>query len=440
MQISKLFNKISMRKVLVAGDFMQDAYTFGHAGRISPEAPVAVVKVKDIEKRPGGAGNVALNLRSLGLDVAAVGRLGADDAGNHLQSLLSEEGVMTQGCVVQRAYQTPVKNRIIASNQQIVRVDYEEAAPLPEELEQQVIETLPKLLEGVSAVAISDYGKGFLTAALLSALIAEARRRKIPVITDPKGLDFSKYAGSTLIKPNFSEALAASGLKSNAGLDEIAASVFNMAKCGQLIITRSEKGISSFDAKGNRIDYPAKIRKVKDVTGAGDTVLALLTFAFSNNFSLSEACHLANSGAGLAVEELGCAKITLQDLAKRLWEDDTENKVFDDKHLHALKEILKGKEVALLGIDENTFLSSDLLRAIQKCKESGRDLILYLRDKEPCSELIHMLSCLKEVDFLIHHGEGFKKLCRMIHPAHVYIFAEGKLQTLEEPALLISRN
>ncbi len=437
MNLSGIFNKISPKKALVIGDFMLDTYTLGQAGRISPEAPVAVVKVESVQQRPGGAGNVVLNLRSLGMEVAAVGRLGSDDSGEKLLDSLKEEGVLVDGCVVQSCYKTPVKNRIIAANQQMVRIDYEEDALLPEQMEQQVIEALPKLLDDVSVVAISDYGKGFLTDTLLAELIGLARRLGIPVIADPKGIDFSKYAGSTLIKPNFSEAVAVSGLDARADLDLIAKNVLSSSKCDRLIITRSEKGLSLFDKEGNRQDFPVAIRKVKDVTGAGDTVLAVITFILANGLPLSDACRMANIAAGLAVEELGCARITLQALAKRLLEEDVENKVFDDQHIYALKEVLNGRDVVLLGIDEGTEVSADLLKSIRSCKQGGRDLILYLRDKDPCPELIHILTTLKEVDYLIHHGESFRKLCRMIHPSLVYIFGKGKLQTIEEPALLM---
>ncbi len=207
--------------------------------------------------------------------------------------------------------------------------------------------------------------------------------------------------------------------------------------CDRLVITRSEKGLSAFDKKGNREDFPVKIRKVKDVTGAGDTVLAILTFALASEPPMSAACRLANIAAGLAVEELGCARITLQALAERLLEEDVENKVFDDQHLYALQEVLKGRNVVLMGIEENTEVSSELLKSIRKCKEGGRDLILYLRDQKPCGELIHILTSLKDVDYLIHHGESFRKLCRMIHPAKLYIFGEGKLRSIEEPAFLM---
>ncbi len=172
------FSRLEKKKVLVAGDVMLDTYTVGKARRISPEAPVAVVHVHHEEHRPGGAGNVILNLISLGADVVTLGRVGSDDAGNILKDCLVQEGVNIKGLVDQKNYPTPIKNRIIAENQQIVRVDHEVVDALPELLEEQIIEQLPQLLEGISRVAISDYGKGFLTRTLLSELIDQTKAIK----------------------------------------------------------------------------------------------------------------------------------------------------------------------------------------------------------------------------------------------------------------------
>ncbi len=205
-------SRLSRSKVLVAGDLVVDTYTIGKARRISPEAPVAVINVQREEQRPGMAGNVLLNLLSMGCDVSAISRVGNDSSGIMLRSLLEAEGIDTSGIIQEHNYTTPVKNRIIAENQQIVRVDYENVTPLQQESEQILIKRLPELLKDVKVVAISDYGKGFLTDKLLEALIDNATALKIPVITDPKGLDFTKYRRSTLIKPNLSEAYAAAGV------------------------------------------------------------------------------------------------------------------------------------------------------------------------------------------------------------------------------------
>ena len=174
-RLTGTFSRLGCSKVLVIGDFLLDTYTIGKARRISPEAPVAVLHVQREEHRPGGAGNVVLNLISMGCEVAAIGRVGHDAGGEILLKSLRDEKVDARGMVHQSAYPTPVKNRIIADNQQIVRVDHEQIISIPELLEQQVIDALPELLKGVKVIAISDYGKGFLTRTLLSAVIEQGR-------------------------------------------------------------------------------------------------------------------------------------------------------------------------------------------------------------------------------------------------------------------------
>jgi len=438
MKLSRIFSQISPKKVLVVGDFLLDTYTTGDASRISPEAPVAVVRVGDVSHRPGGAGNVALNLVSLGLNVITLGRLGADDSGSRLKNDLEREGIDTVGLLTQEDYKTPIKNRIIASNQQMVRIDYEELTPISEKLENEIVLKLPFLLQEVEVVAISDYGKGFLSRELLGALIAEARQRKIPVVVDPKGADFSKYAHATLIKPNYKEAVAASGLEEGTDLDLIGQTVLQRSMCGELVVTRSDQGISYFPQKGTREDYPVKIRQVKDVTGAGDTVLAVLTFAMAHQFPRDMACRLSNIAAGLAVEVLGCARVTLQELAQRLLQEDVENKVFDDDHLYALQEVLKGRGLTLLGLEEDTHLSPELLKTIRSLSVTNRDLMIYLRDGAPCEELVHILTSLKDVDYIIHNHESFRKLCQMIQPCDVYVFGQSELKKLDQVTTLLT--
>ncbi len=304
---------ISQKKILLAGDLMLDHYTFGAVERISPEAPVPILHVQRDEIRPGGAGNAILNIKTLGIKVSALGRVGNDETGRQLIKLLQGEDVEVSGVVVDPHYITPRKNRIIASQQQLIRIDYEKFAPLPPELEKALIEKLPSLLEGVDTVALSDYDKGFLTPTFIQALILEARSRNIPVIIDPKGRDFSKYRGATLIKPNLAEAIFASGLSANHLLDEIAEAITSKAEIDHLLITRSEKGISLF-SQAKRFDFPANVREVKDVTGAGDTVLAVMAMALATNLSLENGAKLANIAAGLAVEHVGCARITLKEI------------------------------------------------------------------------------------------------------------------------------
>jgi rfaE bifunctional protein kinase chain/domain len=308
------------KKILVVGDFMLDVYTFGEVLRISPEAPVPVLRVTGESRRPGGAGNAILNLISLGMEVVAVGRVGNDVGGSTFLQEMAKEGVDTRGVVCDSAFQTPLKNRMIATGQQIVRIDYEHPLPLNMRLEQEVVDTLPKLLDKVEIVAISDYAKGFLTPSLLAEVIKMAKKFAIPIIVDPKGIDFTRYRGATLIKPNYAEAVGAAGLGMEATLDDIAARILSDVGIETLMVTRSKEGISVFSQQGKRLDFPPQVHEVRDVTGAGDTVLAVVTAALANSLSISEAARLANVAAGIAIERIGCARISLADLSARLVE------------------------------------------------------------------------------------------------------------------------
>lgn len=310
---------LQCKRILVAGDFMLDVYTVGEVQRISPEAPVPVLRVLEESHRPGGAGNTLLNLISLGMEVVAVGRIGNDWGGERFLQTLEKEGVSLQGILHDPSYRTPVKNRMIATGQQLLRVDFENPMRLTAEAEDRFSASLPSLFEGIDVVAISDYAKGFLTFRVLEELIHYAKEKSIPVIVDPKGRDFSRYEGATVLKPNLSEAVAAAGLGAEATLDEVAHKILKDVSVDNLMITRSDKGISLYtDKVGDRKDFPAQLHEIKDVTGAGDTVLAVIAAALANHFDLSEAAQLANIAAGIAIERLGCARISLADLATRL--------------------------------------------------------------------------------------------------------------------------
>ncbi len=306
------------KKILVAGDVMLDIYTIGDVVRISPEAPVPVLRVKEETQRPGGAGNAILNLISLGMEVVALGRVGDDPGGFTFLEEMKKERVDTRGIVCEPSFKTPLKNRMIASGQQIVRIDHERPSLLTQEMEARIINLLPALLENIDVVAISDYAKGFLTQSLLTQLISSAKKQGIPIVVDPKGMDFNRYQGATLLKPNLAEAVGAAGLGIEATLDDIAARILSDVDIETLLITRSKEGISLFTRNQRRQDFPAQIHEVKDVTGAGDTVLAIITAAVANHLSFGEAAILANVAAGIAIERVGCARISLADLSQRL--------------------------------------------------------------------------------------------------------------------------
>jgi D-beta-D-heptose 7-phosphate kinase/D-beta-D-heptose 1-phosphate adenosyltransferase len=305
--------KIIPKNVLVVGDLMVDHYTYGKAKRISPEAPVPVVQVERENNLPGGAGNVMCNLSALGMRVIALCRIGEDNIGALCRTSLEKQGIDTQGIVVDHTFTTPIKNRIIADTQQIVRVDYEKKTALSLEAEQKSIAFFLSKLPNLDAIAISDYAKGFCTLTLLETIFAKAKEYSIPIIADPKSNNFERYKGATVLKPNLAEATRAANLSEDATLDNIARVILQHSLCKYLMITRSQEGISLFSKEGRK-DFPAFVHEVKDVTGAGDTVCAVITAALANNLSLDEATVLANKAASHAVQRVGCVQVSLNDL------------------------------------------------------------------------------------------------------------------------------
>lgn len=440
-KLSGMLSRFSSVRVLVIGDFMLDTYTTGKVKRISPEAPVSVLHVQKEESRPGGAGNVVLNLVSLGAKVIAVGRIGYDIAGEQLCDSLEAEGVDIENLILQKGYKTPVKNRLIADAQQILRVDFETVSPLNEQVEEEVIEKLPPLIDKAQIIAISDYGKGFLSRSLLKKVIEMASLKGIPVIVDPKGDDFSKYYGAAVIKPNLSEAYAAAKLPLESPLDQVANVILQTCGVEMLIITRSESGISLFNKQGQRFDFPVRSKEVKDVTGAGDTVLSMISVALANKLDIKYGAQLANIAAGMAIERLGCARINLSEMAERLLEYDVENKIFDEEHLFALQQALKGRRYTVLGLDSTQGMSTALFRSLRKLasRDSEKKLIVYVRDNDPDEEFVSLLSSLAEVDFIVLKCESLKNLCDIIHPHQVFIMEDNKLVALDHATALLSR-
>lgn len=306
---------------LLLGDFMLDVYTIGKVKRISPEAPVPVIEVMRQEARPGGAGNAVLNLAALKGEVIAVGRVGQDEEGKRLLSRLQEAGANTQYVLAEPEYKTPVKNRLIANHQQLLRVDTETLIPLSPSLEAYLMEQLSLLIPQVEVVAVSDYGKGFLTRPLLSRAIDLCRIHKVPILIDPKGSDFSKYRGASILKPNLQEAYTAAKMNHSEPLNEVAEAIFQSVQIDRLLITRSEEGMSLFEPSGARFDFPVHAKEVKDVTGAGDTVLAVICASLACGLDISTAAQLSNTAAAIAIERVGCVQVTLEDLKTRLLEN-----------------------------------------------------------------------------------------------------------------------
>ncbi len=447
-KLANSLSRLEQKKILVMGDLLLDTYTIGKARRISPEAPVAVVHVDREIHLPGGAGNTALNLKSLGAQVILVGRIGRDKAGDVLKESLEQEGINSQWILAQEYYPTPIKNRIIAENQQIVRVDHEQISPLSEPIEQYLIDSLPLMMQDIKVVALSDYGKGFLTSTLLQALFNYANEHEITIITDPKGHDFSKYKGTTIIKPNQSEAYAAANLPDGSSLDLAAKYLLDVTQAQTLMITRSEAGIALFHANGTRQDFPVHVKEVKDVTGAGDTVLATLAYALANELTYEETAELCNIAAGIAIEQLGCARVTLTDLAHRLLEKNINHKIFDQEHLFVLQEVLRVKSYNILVINKLDCLTPALFLVLQKLSAFKEDLLVYLTDAKPCEASLNMLASLKEVNFILVHSDHLQDGYQQFVPMNTYYFTDEQfvsvpsftalIKTLEQTAVRVN--
>ncbi len=284
---------------------MLDRYLFGSTGRISPEAPVPVVHVHETDDRPGGAANVAVNLASLGVTTRLVGVVGKDDAGDSLQSILTSRGI---GCDFHRVEDRPTitKTRVQSRGQQLIRLDQENTAAMPGDA---VVSVLQESIKGAAAVVLSDYGKGAL--ADVAAMIATCREAGVPVLVDPKGENFEKYRGATLITPNQSEFEAIVGVcDSEEELVTRARTMLDDLDMEALLITRSEKGMLLLEAGLEPVFLRAQAREVFDVTGAGDTVIAVLAGVLASGQSLASAAALANIAAGLVVRKIGVATVT----------------------------------------------------------------------------------------------------------------------------------
>jgi D-glycero-beta-D-manno-heptose-7-phosphate kinase len=440
-KLTGTFSKLQKINSLVIGDFMLDKYTYGHINRISPEAPVSILKVQDEKMQPGGAGNVVLNLLSLGAMVVVLGRIGDDLEGNVLSEGLKKQKANIDNLFVQKNYQTPIKNRFIAESQQLLRVDFEKIEQLDQEIEKNIFKKLPHILESIDVIAISDYAKGFLSEKLIKFVIEQAREKNVPIIVDPKGKDFNKYKNANILKPNLKEAYIAANLNQDESLDKVANILLKQTKVDHLIITKAQNGISLFSKDKPRKDFPVRSKEVNDVTGAGDTVLAMLCLAVGNKLNLDHASELSNIAASIAVEYIGCAHVTLGQFAKRLLEYDVQNKIFDFSHLFAMKKVLENKKFSLIGLSSARGITTSIFRSIKTLSsDRSKGIIIYILDQNPNDEFIDLLSSINEVDFIILKNKNLKTLIDEIHPDKVYLLNDDELQELQSKKDLIMQS
>jgi len=295
----------SKTEVVVVGDVMLDRYLFGSTGRISPEAPVPVVHVHETDDRPGGAANVAVNLASLGVSTRLVGVVGKDDAADSLRAILKSRNIHCDFHAVEDR-PTITKTRVQSRGQQLIRLDQENAAAMPGD---EVVKVLKRSIKSANAVVLSDYGKGAL--ADVATMIQVCREAGVPVLVDPKGADFEKYRGASVITPNQSEfELAAGHCRSDEELVSRARTMLDDLNLDALLVTRSEKGMLLLEAGMEPVFLSTRAREVYDVTGAGDTVIATLAGAVASGQGFPAAAALANVAAGLVVRKIGVATVT----------------------------------------------------------------------------------------------------------------------------------
>lgn len=356
--MEKTFNiklpNFSQCHILVVGDVMLDRYWYGDTSRISPEAPVPVVHVKQREDRPGGAANVALNVRTLGAKVTLIGAVGHDSAGQELELQLKNAGIH---CLFQKlnAISTITKLRVISRHQQLVRLDFEQ--PMFTETK-ELLNSFKKSLQGVHGIIFSDYHKGAL--AHIQEMMACAQQANIPTFVDPKSADFSIYQGATVITPNLKEFQTAVGECANEkDLLEKGRELIKTYEFNAVLITKGEHGMSLIEKGTSEVHLPTRAQEVFDVTGAGDTVIATLAAANVSGCSLVEAMYLANTAAGIAVSKLGVATVSIPEL----------------------RAVLHRERSALDGV----MTEGDLLVLVAEAKAQGKKIVM----TNGCFDILH---------------------------------------------------
>jgi len=329
-RLEQILDRASSRRITVIGDLMLDEFVWGKVGRISPEAPVPVVEVTGESFYPGGAANVARNLREFVKRVAIIGLLGKDRSGQQLRELLAEQKIDTSNAVEEATFHTIVKTRIIARHQQVVRVDREKfVGPSLSQIE-EVVAAIRKDISETDAIIFEDYGKGFLSTELVSQIAAVARSARKIVAADPNARNLVEWRGLTVIKPNRTEAFLAAGIPNgdpdivpsqDADLKRTGETLLKKWEAENVLITLGEHGMMLFQKKEAPHYIPTKAREVFDVSGAGDTAIALFTLGLACGATPTEAAEIANHASAVVVSKLGTATVTRDELMARFRED-----------------------------------------------------------------------------------------------------------------------
>jgi D-beta-D-heptose 7-phosphate kinase/D-beta-D-heptose 1-phosphate adenosyltransferase len=410
--------------VLVVGDIMCDTYLWGKVSRISPEAPVPIFASTERRQVLGGAANVAANLRALGCDVRLLGVIGADATGRCIREQLYEQGIADTWLVQDVTRPTTEKTRLIASQQQLLRLDYESQNPLALSLVSQALRSAEPLMRDIDGVVCSDYQKGVCTHALLEPLFTMARTAGHPIFVDPKAQDFSHYRGATVLKPNLQEVERASGMMVSDELVLTAAAekLLQQSQAQALLVTRGKDGMTLFQPPQASVHIPTRAREVFDVTGAGDTVIATFSMAVLCGLSFVDAAHLANVAAGIVVGKLGTATILPEELRAALHAGDTfgERKVLQRGELAVALQYRRQRGERIV-FTNGCFdlLHVGHIQYLQQARAMGECLVVALNDDAsvrllkgdkrpllPQDERARLLAALACVDYVTLFGEA----------------------------------
>lgn len=406
-------------RLLVVGDLMIDEYVWGEVDRISPEAPVQVVAVRNEEYMLGGSGNVINNLAALGAKVYALGVTGTGTVGKLLLERLNNLGVDTRGVVQVPERPTTKKTRIIADRQQVLRIDRETRKNVESDILESLANLAEEIIPQVDMVLISDYGKGLITRSFVARLVEISRNNCKMTIADPKGLDFTKYAGVSLLTPNIKEATLASGMELRNKTNTAAVGKNLLRKSGieKLLITCGKDGMVLFEPGMRPYKISTKVREVYDVSGAGDTVIAILGLGIAAGLSLKEAITLANTAAGIVVAKVGTATVNRKELLQALKEtsEDTASKFKSlDEISDLCRKLHKNRKQIVLTNGCFDLLHVGHIRLLSASKKLGDALIVAIDDDESVrllkgsgrpvissAERVRILCALDSVDYVV---------------------------------------
>lgn len=314
MDLNKILDNFKNIKIGVVGDLMLDDYIYGNVERISPEAPVPVVNVREEKFVLGGAANVVNNLASLGAKTICFGVIGSDANGDRLMGAFADKHIDVSGLIRDKERTTIVKRRVIGGNQQLLRIDWEDITPISTFLEYALLRNFESKINELDAVILSDYDKGVLTPMVAKEIVRMCRDRGKIVTVDPKPKNAINYLGATSMTPNRKEAMECLGLKRTDNIEEVGKELKNKLHLENLLLTRSEEGMSLFLDNDEVINIPTFAKEVYDVTGAGDTVISVFTLAAASGVSWHEAAKIANTAAGVVVGKMGTSTVTKEDI------------------------------------------------------------------------------------------------------------------------------